>query len=359
MSLPLRKVSNFKNLPPENCGKLQIIPLCQKDRIESWLFMSKRHVEILILSAAVLLMTACFGAAAPGVTAPAVSAEGASASEMIASPAKPPMNEPSAEPKIESLAEEKSGPLNVLPWENDAEFIRQKDAAGTPVLMGAYRAVLHDPLPGEEFNVHLAASLLAGKIVQPGQTFSQNGSIGPYTQDRGFRIGPTYIGSTLTKTIGGGVCKISSTLYNVVVLSDMTVVERHCHSMPVPYVPYGQDATVSYGNRDFKFRNNLDFPVLIWAQGIDNKLYMAVYGRKESPKVEWKHDITGVKDAGKAYRSNPELAAGEEKLVLEGMDGATVKSVVTVTYADGTVTEKNMGVSFYMPMPNVYEKGPG
>lgn len=319
--------------------------------------MNKRYAVILILIIAVLL-AACTGAAAHGSTSPDISAAG-TACAMSARPSNPPKNSSSVLPETKPTDEEKSGPLTALPWDGDPEFLRQREAAGTPVLMGAYRAVLHDPLPGEEYNVHLAASLLAGKVVRPGQVFSQNGSIGPYTEDRGFRIGPTYIGSTLTKTIGGGVCKISSTLYNAVVLSDLAVVERHCHSMPVPYVPYGQDATVSYGNRDFKFRNNQDFPVLIWAQGIDNKLYMAVYGCREPPRVEWTHDVSSVKDAGKTYKSNPALPAGEEKLVLEGMDGATVKSIVTVTYPDGTVVQKNMGVSFYQPMPNVYEKGPG
>jgi vancomycin resistance protein VanW len=253
--------------------------------------------------------------------------------------------------------EEESGPLRVLPWDGDAAFLQRRNEAGTPILMGAYRAVLKDPLPGEEYNVHLAASMLAGIIVKPGQTFSQNGMIGPYTEDRGFRIGPTYIGTQLTKTIGGGVCKIASTLYNVSVLSDLKIVERHCHSMPVPYVPYGQDATVSYGSRDFKFRNDTPFPIMMWAQGIDNKLYIAFYGQAAPPEIEWAHDVTNVVKAQAVYKLTPELEPGMERVALEGMDGATVKSIVTARYADGRVVEKPMGSSFYHPMPFVIEKG--
>lgn len=252
---------------------------------------------------------------------------------------------------------EQSGPVESLPWDGDAAFLSKQAEAGAPILMGAYRAVLKDPLPGEEYNVHLAASMLAGMIVQPGQTFSQNRMIGPYTQDRGFRIGPTYIGTTLTKTIGGGVCKIASTLYNVTVQSDLPVVERHCHSMPVPYVPYGQDATVSYGARDFKFRNDKPFPVMIWAQGIDNKLYIAFYGREIPPEITWSHEITNVVKAQCVYKSTRELQPGMERVALEGMDGATVRSVVTARYADGSVVTKPMGSSHYSPMPFVIEKG--
>lgn len=253
--------------------------------------------------------------------------------------------------------DEESGPVSVLPWDGDAAFVEKQAEAGAPVLMGAYRAVLRDPLPGEEFNVHLAAKMLDGIVVAPGQTFSQNHSIGPYTEARGFRIGPTYIGTQLTKTIGGGVCKIASTLYNVTVLSDLKIVERHCHTMPVPYVPYGQDATVSYGNRDFKFKNDSPYPVMIWAQGVDNKLYIAFYGQVQPPAVEWTHDVTNVVKAQVIYKRGAGMAPGTERIALEGMDGATVRSIVTVRYADGSVVVKNMGMSFYQPMAFVIEKG--
>ncbi|HEX9061941.1 MAG TPA: VanW family protein, partial [Clostridia bacterium] len=172
--------------------------------------------------------------------------------------------------KVQNEEVIKSGEITSVPWENDSEFTESIKKNNTPVLMAAYRTVLKDPLPGEEENVHLGARMLKGKVLMPGEVFSQNKSIGPYTTERGFRKGPTYVGSTLTTTIGGGVCKIASTLYNTTVLSNLKVEERYAHGMPVPYVPYGQDATVAYGSRDFKFRNTENFPVTIWAQGIDN-----------------------------------------------------------------------------------------
>lgn len=249
-----------------------------------------------------------------------------------------------------------SGRVNVLPWENDSEFIKAKEENDTPILMSAYRTVLRDPLPGEEYNVHLAAKMLAGIIVKPGQIFSQNQSIGPYTESKGFKKGPTYIGSNLSTTIGGGVCKIASTLYNVTILSNLQVIERHAHSMPVPYVPYGQDATVSYGAKDFKFKNDASHPIMIWAQGIDNILYIGFYGRTSPPEIEWHHEILQVKKAPNIYKINPELEPGTEKLVLEGMDGVNVISWISIINSDNSVTIKEMGKSNYNPMASIYER---
>lgn len=251
-----------------------------------------------------------------------------------------------------------SGPLTDLPWDENEDFIADRYRNGTNVLMGAYCTVLHDPLPGEEENVHLGARLLAGKVVKSGEVFSQNLSIGPYNSSRGYKKGPTYSGTWVTTTIGGGVCKIASTLYNVAVLSNLQIVERHCHGMPVPYVPYGQDATVSYGTYDFKFRNNTPYPVMIWAEGIDNTLYIAFYGTAAPPKIEWHHQILHVQKASAVYKKNKLLAPGEKKVVLEGMNGAFIRSWITIQNPDGTLRIKKMGSSYYKPMPFLIETGP-
>lgn len=251
----------------------------------------------------------------------------------------------------------KSGPVEQVPWEEDERFRDALEKSNTPVMMAAYRTVLHDPLPGEEYNVHLAAGMLQGVVIKPGEVFSQNLGIGPYTEARGYRKGPTYFGSTLGTTVGGGVCKIASTLYNVAILSNLTIVERHPHTMPVPYVPYGQDATVAYGARDIKFSNNTPFPIMIWAQGVDNILYMAFYGGEAPPKISWHHEILDVFQAPVIYKSNSNLGEGVENVLIEGMDGAVVKSWLTIEQPDGTVTVKNLGISRYSPMAHVVEKG--
>lgn len=259
--------------------------------------------------------------------------------------------------KGDASENDKSGPIANLPWENEPAFLEAQIKAQAPIMMAAYKTVLRDPLPGEEENVHLGASLLKGCIVAPGQVFSQNYSIGPYSAERGFQKGPTYVGAQLMITTGGGVCKIASTLYNVAGLSDLPIVERHAHGMPVPYVPYGQDATVSFGVKDLRFHNNTGFPILIWAQGIDNTLYIAFYGQKKPNPIEWQHQFEKHIKSYTVYRYNPEIPGGEERVAVEGMDGAVVRSWVKIYRENGSIELKPMGISFYSPLPRVVERG--
>lgn len=248
-----------------------------------------------------------------------------------------------------------SCPVSQVPWENDPELIQAKEKYKCPVLMAAYKTVLKDPLPGEEANVHLAAKYISGTVVLPGKTFSQNNTAGPYNSSRGYQKGPTYIGSTYSETIGGGVCKIASTLYNVAVLSNLKIIERHNHGMPVPYVPYGQDATVSYGAKDFKFMNNTQGPILIWAIGIDNILYIGFYGQTVPPGIFWSHDVVKVTKAPVINHKNPDLPDSAERVAHEGMDGALVRSWIVRFYPDGTSDIKDMGEDYYNPLPWVIE----
>lgn len=258
-------------------------------------------------------------------------------------------------PEKQFIVNKTSGEVDKLPWENNINFINSKKKYSTPILMNAYCAVLNDPLPGEEENVQIGAGLLCGTIVEAEKVFSQNKAIGPYTKSQGYLEGPTYNGTRLTTTVGGGVCKIASTLYNVAVKSNMQIIERHAHCMPVSYVPYGQDATVYYGNLDFKFKNNTDSAILIWAQAIDKALYIGFYGNCAAPKVEWHHEVLSTKKTTKVYKINKTLPPGQVKLIVEGMDGATLKSWVTVEYP-GKVLTKQLGKSLYLPLPYIYEK---
>ena len=248
-----------------------------------------------------------------------------------------------------------SGPIKNLPWSDDEQFFNAQDENNARILMAAYCAVLLDPLPGEEYNVRLAANSLSGTVVMPGEIFSQNQAIGPYTKGRGYRMGASYSGGNIIQTEGGGVCKIASTLYNGAILSNLEIVERHNHSMPVNYVPYGQDATVAYGAKDFKFKNNTDSPILIWARMVGHRLYIGFYGQETPPRIIWNHRVTDTVEAPIYYRTNSDLEQGQKKVIVKGIDGATVESTIDIEYEDGRVETKDLGISHYNPMPHVIE----
>lgn len=245
----------------------------------------------------------------------------------------------------------------LIPWEDTPEFQQAARKAGTPLRMAVYSATLKEPLPGELFNVSHAADKLAGTVVKPGEIFSQNRTIGPYTEDKGYQKGPTYSGDRIITTIGGGVCKIASLMYNVVTLSNLQVIERRNHSLTVPYVPPGQDATVYYGVSDFKFRNNTGSPVLIWAKVYDKTLYIAIYGQQLPPKVTWRHETLKELKALTIYRFNPELPPGAEKVAAPGQDGIVVRSWLIIKYPDGREKIKDLGRDWYAPSPRIIERG--
>ncbi len=244
-----------------------------------------------------------------------------------------------------------------LMWENDRHFHEICAKYKTSVRMSAFQTTLPDPLPGEEYNVTLAADIISGSIVLPNRIFSVNKVVGPYNKERGFREGPTYFGSKLIKTTGGGVCKIASTLYNVVALANLRIIERRQHGMLVPYVPPGQDATVADGNKDFKFKNNTDYPLLIWADTKENTLYMAIYGRSRPPKVTWHHQIINREGFKTIYRLNASIKPGEEKVVMEGAEGMTVKNWLIIEETNGQKVRKDLGTDYYRPMFRVIEHG--
>jgi len=225
--------------------------------------------------------------------------------------------------------------------------------------MAAFRAVLPDPFESERENIALAARSLTGTIVQPGETFSQNETLGPYTEEKGYCPGPNYSGGKVVIGTGGGVCKISSMLYNLTVLSDLPIVSRREHSMLVPYVPPGQDATVSYsGGVDYRFRNDTDGPILIWGEMIDDTLFMAFYGSRPAPRVEWQHDVLSRTEPTIERCRNPDLESGQSRVIFEGFEGITVQSRALITEPNGDRRTRDLRVSSYQMSPRVEEHAP-
>lgn len=244
----------------------------------------------------------------------------------------------------------------VLNWEEERPFLRLCGQQGAVMRLAAYKIFIPDLPPGEKSNVDLAAKLLAGKVVAPGERFSLNGAVGPYSRKRGFQEGPAYSGGNVVKMVGGGVCKIATTLYNTAVLANMEVLERHPHNMLVPYVLPGQDAAIVYAMQDFSFRNNTEHPLVIWSGTGEDTLTIAMYGSTAPPRVTWRHELLNWQKRPTVYRNNPNLIPGEEKIITSGADSVTVKSWLVVDGFDGTQTTKKMGTSYYSPLPRVIEK---
>ena len=132
-------------------------------------------------------------------------------------------------------------------------------------------------------NVALAARILDGAVVGPGEEFSFNANLGRRTEEAGYKPARVIVDGRSEAGLAGGICQVSSTLYNAALLSGMEILERHPHSRPVPYLPMGLDATVSYGSLDLRWRNPWSFPVTVRAQviGAGSELAVWIEGAEE------------------------------------------------------------------------------
>lgn len=125
-------------------------------------------------------------------------------------------------------------------------------------------------------NIRLAAKAIDGKVLGPGEVFSFNETVGQRTEEAGYKQAIIIQGRTFVLGLGGGICQVSSTLYNAVDLAQLEILERHHHSLRVDYVPPGKDAAVYYGVLDFRFRNNTKENLVIRTSVVDNAVTMKI-----------------------------------------------------------------------------------
>jgi vancomycin resistance protein YoaR len=126
-------------------------------------------------------------------------------------------------------------------------------------------------------NIQLATKAINNHVVFPGETFSFNRVVGKRTASKGYLRAPVIVKGEFSEDIGGGICQVSSTLYNAIDNAGIKIVQRFSHSRKVPYIPPGRDATVSWYGPDFEFRNNYNQPILIRARTLGHLLIIKIY----------------------------------------------------------------------------------
>jgi vancomycin resistance protein YoaR len=208
-------------------------------------------------------------------------------------------------------------------------------------------------------NIKLACDALDNVIIYPGQNFSFNTWIGPRVPHTGYKEAPVVFQGKLIPGIGGGVCQVSSTLYNAVLLANLAVVKRYNHSLPSAYIPLGRDATVVNGGLDLIFKNNLKTPILLIAEYDPPYVRVAVLGEKEGwKKVELNTEIVDTYPYKVHEIPDPQLNPGEVVKETSGKDGHKVYLWRTVYYPDGRFGRTKVNTSIYPAQPEVYKVGP-
>lgn len=207
-------------------------------------------------------------------------------------------------------------------------------------------------------NVTLAAKYMNGTILNPGEEFSYNGIVGQRTTERGFKAAGAYSNGQLIDEVGGGVCQPSSTLYMAVLRADLEVTERTNHSMTVAYTPLGEDATVSYGSLDFKFKNNTDYPIKLITVREGSQMKAKIMGTKVDDKtVRLETEILETLTPETIKKTDSSLKPGETEVQQSAVTGYKTITYKYVT-VNGETTKEVANRSSYRKRDKIVLVGP-
>ena len=208
-------------------------------------------------------------------------------------------------------------------------------------------------------NLKLACKKLNNQVVLAGATFSYNSTLGERTIAAGYKNAKIYSNGQVVDGLGGGICQISSTLYNAVVDANLGIVERRNHQFVTSYVPAGKDATVVYGMTDFKFKNTRKYPIKIVATAQNGIATISIYGNKE----EVEYDVTlEVKQLSTIpvttqYVEDSSLPVGTEKVKQAGANGVKTETYLVKSLNGKVVSREVISRDTYNAMPRIILKG--
>lgn len=228
-----------------------------------------------------------------------------------------------------------------------------------PDLLGTFSTRYDESNLARTTNVKLAINKINDVLVMPGETFSYNQTLGERTYTAGYKDAAGYSGGKVVQMIGGGICQVSSTLYDAVVYANLEIVERHNHFFQTSYVGAGKDATVVYGSLDFKFKNTRNYPIKIKASAQNGIAKVDIYGIRESTeyKVEISTTILSYTPYDVVYENSSKLAKGTQEVTQQGMRGCK-----SITYKILTLNGKEMSRSVlstdtYSPLDKCITRG--
>lgn len=241
-------------------------------------------------------------------------------------------------------------------WKPDiTKAVLQKQ--GIKEKIASFTTVFNSNNKSRSNNIRLAAKIINGTVIAPGEIFSFNKTVGERTRARGFSEAGVYINGNLDTGLGGGICQVSSTLYNAVLLADLEVLERNNHSLTVNYVPLSRDAAVSWGSKDLKFRNNKDFYIFIHSSSVGNTVTFDIFGTKGNRKVELTSEIIESKESPIKYIKDPSLGTGDTVIVKRGHKGYRSRLIKKVYENGKLIKVENVSDDRYLTTPTIVRLG--
>lgn len=209
-------------------------------------------------------------------------------------------------------------------------------------------------------NLSLATGKINGTVLMPGETFSYNQVVGKRTIDAGYKDAKIYENGKVVDGLAGGICQVSSTLYNAVLLANLEIVERTNHSFTTSYVKAGRDATVVYGVKDFQFKNNRNYPIKIEGSVGSGILTFKIHGIKEETEYEVKivPYTTGTIPYTTQTITDTSLQPGETVIEQSGHAGCKVTTYKQLWLNGTMVSNELLSNDTYNAMQTIIRVGP-
>jgi vancomycin resistance protein VanW len=196
--------------------------------------------------------------------------------------------------------------------------------------LGTYSTSIENKEENTIYNIKLASEVINGILVKPQEIFSFNKYVGPAEKADGYKESTIIANGVFANGYGGGICQVSSTLYNAALLANLPIVERYNHTVygeVTKYVPLGQDAAIFYGFKDLRFKNNSDHTIVIFSKVFKDILQVNIFGGNEDKaEVEIISKDKKVTNYQIIREKDPKLEAGQKIVVQEGVPGYQIKT---------------------------------
>ena len=228
-------------------------------------------------------------------------------------------------------------------------------------VIGSFKTSFSSSGADRSGNVRNGTRLVNGTVLLPGDSFSMYDTVSPFTEENGYFLAGSYLNGMVVESLGGGICQVSSTLYNAVLRAELQVDERHNHSMIVSYVDLSCDAAISGTSKDFKFTNNSDYPIYIEGYTTDDKqIVFNIFGvetRPENRKVKYESEqISETIPEGDKIIADPSAPIGS--ISTQSAHTGYVGKLWKVVTVDGKETERTeVNKSTYLPTPRTATVG--
>lgn len=219
----------------------------------------------------------------------------------------------------------------------------QAEVSKCESLLGTYSTSFASSAAPRANNVKTAAGYINGTVLYPGETFSTIKVIKDRTEANGYQAAPEYSSGNVVDGIGGGVCQVSTTLYNAVINAELEIVERSPHSMVVSYVDVSRDAAISGDYKDFKFKNNTQTPIYIAGSAQGGTLSFRIYGeetREENRKIEFESETLETIQPGAPVETVDKSKPASYRSVTQSAHVGYRAKLWKIVYIDGKQTEK-------------------